>query len=229
MKVARAVRVTYMGRFFLEVQARNPGRARRAGSRRRWLRPRTRSPSSRCARRDLVTALNDVRSGGHYEFLSEGVHVWTDSNTSQDKVALYFPVTDAFPTTGNVEWFGTTPAPGAQLVFDVDNITGNGNDYNVLVGESVYGANWWLTNGSSAAAKAADPSGAENGGNGSEWFGTLAQWKSRAAQRQALRRRVLARQRHQGRGRGSRRQPRRHVLRLHRHPGRSSPRTSPAP
>jgi hypothetical protein len=48
----------------------------------------------------------------------------------------------------------------------------------VLVGESVYGDNWWLTSGSSAAAKAADPSGADNGGNGSEWFGTLAQWKA---------------------------------------------------
>ena len=127
---------------------------------------------------DLVTALNDVRSAGHYDFLAEGVHIKTDDATSQAKVALYFPVTDAFPTSGNVEWFGTSPAPGAQLVFDADNIAGNGNDFNILVGESVYGANWWLTNGSSATAKAADPSGAENGGNGSEWFGTLAQWKA---------------------------------------------------
>ena len=127
---------------------------------------------------DLVTALNDVRSAGHYDFLAEGVHVKTDDTSGQAKVALYFPVTDAFPTSGGVEWYGTTPAPGAQLVFDADNITGNGNDYNVLVGESVYGDNWWLTSGSSTTAKAADPSGAENGGNGSEWFGTLAQWKA---------------------------------------------------
>ena len=127
---------------------------------------------------DLVTALNDVRSAGHYDFLAEGVHVKTDDATSQAKVALYFPVTGALPTSGNVEWFGTTPAPGAQIVFDADNVTGNGNDYNILVGESVYGANWWLTSGSSATAKAADPSGTENGGNGSEWFGTLAQWKA---------------------------------------------------
>ncbi|HEX5086244.1 MAG TPA: hypothetical protein VFV89_00435 [Nocardioides sp.] len=127
---------------------------------------------------DLVTSLNDVRSAGHYDFLAEGVHVKTDNASSQAKVALYFPVTGALPTTGNVEWYGTSPAPGAQLVFDADNITGNGNDYNVLVGESVYGDNWWLTSSSSATAKAADPSGAENGGNGSEWFGTLAQWKA---------------------------------------------------
>lgn len=127
---------------------------------------------------DLVTALNDVRSAGHYDFLAEGVHVKTDDASSQAKVALYFPVTGAFPTSGSVDWYGTSPAPGAQLVFDADDVTGNGNDYNILVGESAYGANWWLTSGSSATAKAADPSGPENGGNGSEWFGTLAQWKS---------------------------------------------------
>ena len=127
---------------------------------------------------DLISSLNDVRSAGHYDFLAEGIHVKTDDASSNAKVALYFPVTDAFPTTGNVEWYGTSPAPGAQLVFDADNITGNGNDYNVLVGESIYGDNWWLTSGSSATAKAADPSGADNGGNGSEWFGTLAQWKA---------------------------------------------------
>ncbi len=35
---------------------------------------------------------------------------------------------------------------------------------------------WWLTSGSSADAKDVDPSGANNGGNGSAWFGTLAEW-----------------------------------------------------
>ena len=63
-------------------------------------------------------------------------------------------------------------------MFDVDGIDGNGNDWNILVGEPVYGANWWLTNGSSADAKAADPSGANDGGNGSAYFGTLAEWKT---------------------------------------------------
>ena len=135
---------------------------------------------------DLVTALNDVRSAGHYDFLAEGVHVKTDDTSSQAKVALYFPVTDGFPTSGGIEWYGTTPAPGAQLVFDADNISGNGNDYNVLVGESVYGDNWWLTSSSSATAKAADPSGTDNGGNGSEWFGTLAQWKAALPTAKAL-------------------------------------------
>ncbi len=65
-----------------------------------------------------------------------------------------------------------------QIVFDYDGTAGNGNDYNILVGEAVYGDDWWLTNGSSADAKAADPSGAENGGSGSDYFGTLAEWKT---------------------------------------------------
>jgi len=117
---------------------------------------------------DLVTSLNDVRSAGHYDFLAEGVHVKTDDTSTNAKVALYFPVTGAIPTTGGIEWYGTSPAPGAQLVFDADNVTGNGNDFNILVGEAVYGANWWLTPSSSATAKAADPSGANNGVNGSE-------------------------------------------------------------
>ena len=35
-----------------------------------------------------------------------------------------------------------------QIVFDADGISGNGNDWNILVGETVYGGNWWLSNGS---------------------------------------------------------------------------------
>lgn len=127
---------------------------------------------------DFIAALSDTRATGHFEFLREGIHVYTEGNTSTDKVAEYFPVTGALPTSGSLEWLGSGTAPGAQIVFDADNVTGNGNDHNILVGESVYGDNWWLTNGSSATAKAADPSGAENGGNGSEWFGTLSEWKA---------------------------------------------------
>lgn len=127
---------------------------------------------------DLIPALADTRSAGHVGFLGDGVAVWTDDATSQAKAAEYFPVTGALPDAASLEWYGTQPQPGQQIVFDADGVTGNGNDFNILVGEPVYGANWWLTNGSSADAKAADPSGAENGGNGSEWFGTLAQWKA---------------------------------------------------
>ena len=75
----------------------------------------------------------------------------TDDNSSQAKAAGYFaidkPLSDI--TSSSLNWHGTDPPPGQQIVFDVDGVTGNGNDYNILVGEPVYGDNWWLTNGSS--------------------------------------------------------------------------------
>jgi hypothetical protein len=125
---------------------------------------------------DLIAALSDTRSAGHVTFLADGLHVETDDATANAKAAEYFPLTGGIPATASLEWFGTQPQPGQQLVFDADGVDGNGNDFNILVGEPVYGANWWLTNGSSADAKAADPSGANNGGSGSDWFGTLEEW-----------------------------------------------------
>ena len=127
---------------------------------------------------DLISAFSDTRSAGHVSFLGDGVALVTDDTTSNAKAAEYFPLTGALPDSASLEWYGTQPQPGQQIVFDADGVTGNGNDYNVLVGEPVYGANWWLTNGSSADAKAADPSGADNSGNGSDYFGTLAAWKA---------------------------------------------------
>ena len=122
--------------------------------------------------------LSETRATGHVDFLRDGLHVWTESNTSTDKAAGYFAIDSEFPTSAGLTWIGSTPAPGAQLMFDADNIAGNGNDYNLLVGESVYGDVWWLTPISSDDAKAADPSADQNGGYGSEWFGTLEEWKA---------------------------------------------------
>jgi hypothetical protein len=141
---------------------------------------------------DLIPALSDTRATGHKDFLAQGIHVWTEGATSTDKVAEYFPVTatGGLPTTAKMAWFGTGTQPGVQIVFDVDSTTGNGNDYNILIGESIYGVDangnytdWWLSNSSSAAAKAADPSGAADNANcgcGSTAgiHGTLAQWKT---------------------------------------------------
>jgi hypothetical protein len=125
---------------------------------------------------DLDTS--ETRTAGHVDFLGDGLAVWTDDASGQAKAAGYFDLTGGLPSSASLEWYGTQPQPGQQIVFDADGITGNGNDYNILVGEPVYGDNWWLTGGSSDDAKAADPSGADNGGNGSDWFGTLAQWKA---------------------------------------------------
>ena len=132
---------------------------------------------------DFIPTLSDTRADGHYEVRGTGLRVWTDNpvaSSSTNKVAEYWAApAGPLPTSASMVYTATTGgAPGAQIVFDVDSITGNGNDYNILVGESVYGDNWWLTRSSSAEAKAADPSGADNGGNGSEWFGTLEQWEA---------------------------------------------------
>jgi hypothetical protein len=125
---------------------------------------------------------SETRATGHVDFMANSLHVWTEGATSTDKAAAYFPVEMPLPDVGEptMEWRFNNPAltaiPGKQIVFDADDVSGNGNDYNVLVGEPVYGNVWWLTSGSSVEAKMADPSGDNNSGNGSEWFGTLAQW-----------------------------------------------------
>ena len=125
---------------------------------------------------DLITAMSDTRTAGHVTFRTDGIHVKTDDTTGQAKAAEYFALTGPIPTSASLDWIGTDARPGQQIAFDVDGIGGNGNDWNILVGEPVYGANWWLTNSSSKLAKDADPSGANDGGNGSTYFGTLAEW-----------------------------------------------------
>ncbi|WP_160880047.1 hypothetical protein [Nocardioides flavescens] len=168
---------------------------------------------------DLIAALADTRATGHLEFLRQGLHMWTDGSTNTgpngnggtwntDKVAEYFPVTGPLPAKSRLTWNGTSPQPGVQLVFDADGITGNGNDYNVLVGEPAYTldadgyyVDWWLSNASSATARQAAPScdGSQavadadtpaerdallndkkcTGGSGSPFHGGLAQWAAK--------------------------------------------------
>ncbi len=95
---------------------------------------------------DLIPALGDTRSAGHVTFLADGLGVVTDDSSSQAKAAEYFPISGALPDSASIDWYGTQPQPGIQIVFDVDGTTGNGNDYNILVGEpTYYGDNWWLT------------------------------------------------------------------------------------
>ncbi|MEO8776462.1 MAG: hypothetical protein ABI468_09130, partial [Candidatus Nanopelagicales bacterium] len=126
---------------------------------------------------DFIPALSDTRTSGHLQFIKDGLHLWTDDNTGQAKVAEYFKVSgslaDMVGSTVPV-WWGTTNAPGSQIVFDADG-TGLANKYNILVGEAVYGGNdWWLTGGSSALAKSKCPE--TGGGFGSDCHGTLEQW-----------------------------------------------------
>ena len=54
------------------------------------------------------------------------------------------------------------------------DINADGKGDGILVGEAVYGDNFWLSNSSTLAFKELAPN--EGGGYGSNWFGTLAEW-----------------------------------------------------
>jgi hypothetical protein len=128
---------------------------------------------------------SETRSGGHNDFLADGVRVHTDSNTTNDKAAGYFAVDQDLADVGEPSMNTvrndptTTLRPGMQLVTDFD---GNGSPDGILVGEPtysdgspLYGDNWWLSNGSAQFAKDGAPS--HGGGFGSNNNGTLAQWR----------------------------------------------------
>ena len=63
----------------------------------------------------------DTRSGGHYAFAENGLEIWTDSNTSNDKVTGYRTVDFALSAVGaaSIDYTNNTPetfayGPGAQ-------------------------------------------------------------------------------------------------------------------
>jgi hypothetical protein len=121
---------------------------------------------------------SQTRATGHYELVENGLHIWTEGATSTDKVAAYLPVAIplASASSAGVEYtasFGMLP--GSQLVVDV---SGDGVGDGILVGESVYGDDFWLSNASTDAFKALAPH--VGGGSGSQWFGTLAEWGDHA-------------------------------------------------
>jgi hypothetical protein len=115
----------------------------------------------------------DTRSAGHNDFLSEGVRVHTDDNTSNAKATGYYNVGLALDSLSGVsqDWAGTEPQPGMQLV--VTDADGNAG---ILVYEPIYNGDLWLTNGSAQALKDAAPS--HTGGSGTDNHGTLAEWQA---------------------------------------------------
>jgi len=129
---------------------------------------------------DFVSTLSDPRATGHVEFLKEGLHVWTEGNTSTDKAAEYVAVpAQGLPSTASLTWWGTTPQPGSQLVFDADgDATTAGDAYNILVGEPVYGDDFWMTTGSSVYKNHHELCPQTSGGSGSDCHGTLAEWQA---------------------------------------------------
>ncbi|GAA1849703.1 hypothetical protein ACFFOM_20095 [Microlunatus capsulatus] len=125
---------------------------------------------------DFVPALSDTRATGHYEVVGTGLRVWTTGATGTDKVAEYVATSTPLADVGEPSLDFTNTAggvPGFQLVVDFDN---DGTRDGILVGEPVYGQDWWLNNAAKTFVKAGAP--VTGGGSGSDWHGTLDQWRT---------------------------------------------------
>ena len=123
----------------------------------------------------MPAPLSDTRATGHYEVVSTGLRIWTEGSTSTDKVAEYVATSTPLADVGSptLEYTATSGGrPGFQLVVDFD---GNGTADGILVGEPVYGGNWWLNNAAAQFVKDVSPT---VGGGGSTWNGTLAAWQA---------------------------------------------------
>ncbi|MEO6513282.1 MAG: hypothetical protein ABIR37_01235, partial [Candidatus Saccharimonadales bacterium] len=122
----------------------------------------------------------ETRSAGHNVIVPTGLHIYTDDASSNAKAAGYYATNFALSTLGDktiaqsIDYQATTgTAPGLQLVTDFDN---DGTPDGILVGESVYGNTWWLSNSASQFVKDNSPN--TGGGYGSNYFGTPDQWLS---------------------------------------------------
>ncbi|MBC7593187.1 MAG: hypothetical protein H7288_04495 [Kineosporiaceae bacterium] len=123
------------------------------------------------------SALSDTRADGHYEVVATGLHMYTDSYTSDAKVAEYVDTNTLLAAAGepSLEYTNTAGGiPGAQLIVDFDH---DGTADGILIGErGVYGDDWWLSNSAAQFVKDAAPS--ISGGSGSGYHGTLDQWRT---------------------------------------------------
>jgi len=126
---------------------------------------------------DFNPALSDTRATGHYEVVGDALHIWTEGNTSTDKVAEYVNTDTPLADVGEPSLEYTNNgggAPGFQLVVDFD---GDGTNDGILVGEpGSYGNDWWLNNAAAQFVKDGAPS--HSGGSGSANHGTLDQWRA---------------------------------------------------
>jgi len=125
---------------------------------------------------DFVKSLSDTRATGHYELAGTGLHIWTEGFTTTDKVAEYVATNTLLSSVAepSLDYTKTSGGlPGFQLYIDAN---GDGQSDGILVGESVYGNDWWLNN--SAAQFVKDRAPSHTGGSGSTNHGTLDQWRS---------------------------------------------------
>jgi len=128
---------------------------------------------------DFDQSLRDTRTSGHYDVVGSALHVWTDNNSGQAKVAEYVDTSVPLADVGEPQLHqvnngtGTIP-PGFQLVVDFD---ADGSADGILVGEpTFYGSNWWLNNAADPSVKVNAPH--TGGGFGSPYYGTLDEWRA---------------------------------------------------
>jgi hypothetical protein len=121
---------------------------------------------------------SETRSTGHNELVEGGLHVWTEGSTTTDKVAGYYSTDFALSNLGDktiAQSFDyelkSGGKPGLQMVLDFNN---DNQPDGILVGETVYGNNWWLSNNAASFAKAGAPHA--GGGSGSLWYGEPNEW-----------------------------------------------------
>ncbi len=124
----------------------------------------------------MATSRQQSNAAGHFEFLRDGLHVYTDDNTG--KAAGYFAMSGGLPDSASMNWIGTQPQPGQQIRFDIDSDRTNGNEFNAIVGEPIYGDDWWMTGGTTRAAARGITCPDTSGGHGSDCHGTLAEWQA---------------------------------------------------
>jgi hypothetical protein len=125
---------------------------------------------------DFVPALSDTRATGSYEVEGTGLRLRTTGSTSTDKVAEYVATSTPLVSVGEptLDYTNTLGGvPGFQLVVDFD---ADGSADGILIGEPVYNGEWWLNNAADAFVKTGAP--ATGGGYGSQWHGTLDQWRT---------------------------------------------------
>lgn len=127
---------------------------------------------------DLSTwNLSETRTTGHNELVANGLHVWTEGNTSTDKAAGYYPASFKLADLGagfGLSATGSDPTPPSlQLTVDLD---GNGTPEGNLVAEpAAYGANTlWLSSNWTNIDLSNAPTTVNGGGTGKG--GTVSAW-----------------------------------------------------
>jgi hypothetical protein len=128
---------------------------------------------------DFDAEWSDTRATGFYEVVDSGLHIWTGDERSTNKVAEYVDENVLLADVGepSLDYVGTGTAPGFQLVVDFD---ANGTRDAILVGETIYGNDWWVWKGAPEFVRYAAPSQTLpiTGDTGSAYHGTLDQWRT---------------------------------------------------